>query len=169
MVRVWHPDRFGNDPELQRTAHDKLAKINEAVDTLKSGVFTAADFTTEDSSKSRRPQSQPQRQRRSAPADFATEALSKSRPFVPAATQTNASAATPPARCHNCGVHFAQPGILTPGPLRLCPSCMEHLIAVRDQAQRERDMWASTVVVHLLALACCIATVVMILYSFIAG
>jgi len=35
MVKVWHPDRFPNDPKLQHKATEKLKLINEAYDLLK--------------------------------------------------------------------------------------------------------------------------------------
>jgi preprotein translocase subunit Sec63 len=34
LTKVWHPDRFGNDPELRRRAEEKLKEINEAAETL---------------------------------------------------------------------------------------------------------------------------------------
>src|SRR5579872_3067897 len=34
LVKVWHPDRFANDPSLQRKAQEKLKEINEAYRTL---------------------------------------------------------------------------------------------------------------------------------------
>jgi curved DNA-binding protein CbpA len=34
LVKVWHPDRFGNDEKLQAVANDKLKKINFAYDSL---------------------------------------------------------------------------------------------------------------------------------------
>lgn len=36
LVRVWHPDRFPNSPDLQQRAHSKLSRINEAYETLKA-------------------------------------------------------------------------------------------------------------------------------------
>lgn len=35
MVKVWHPDRFPNDPELQRKGTEKVKQINEAYERLK--------------------------------------------------------------------------------------------------------------------------------------
>src|SRR5579871_1100241 len=35
LVRVWHPDRFQSDPELQRKAEQQLRKINEAYFALR--------------------------------------------------------------------------------------------------------------------------------------
>ena len=35
MIKVWHPDRFGNDSRLQKKAQEKLKEINEAYETLK--------------------------------------------------------------------------------------------------------------------------------------
>jgi tetratricopeptide (TPR) repeat protein len=34
LVKVWHPDRFGNDEKLQAVANDKLKKINFAYESL---------------------------------------------------------------------------------------------------------------------------------------
>ena len=34
LVKVWHPDRFGNDQKLQAVANDKLKRINSAYETL---------------------------------------------------------------------------------------------------------------------------------------
>ena len=34
LVRVWHPDRFPNDPKLQRKGEDKLKQINSAYDRI---------------------------------------------------------------------------------------------------------------------------------------
>jgi len=36
LVRVWHPDRFGSDPRLQKVAESKLMEINVAHDSLVS-------------------------------------------------------------------------------------------------------------------------------------
>jgi hypothetical protein len=36
LVRVWHPDRFHSDPELQERAGQQLKRINEAYFTLKN-------------------------------------------------------------------------------------------------------------------------------------
>ncbi len=35
LVKVWHPDRFGHDPKLQRKAEEKLKEINAAHDALR--------------------------------------------------------------------------------------------------------------------------------------
>lgn len=34
LVKVWHPDRFGNDQKLQAVADNKLKKINSAYESL---------------------------------------------------------------------------------------------------------------------------------------
>jgi curved DNA-binding protein CbpA len=34
LVKVWHPDRFGNDPALQHKAQEKLKEINAAYERL---------------------------------------------------------------------------------------------------------------------------------------
>lgn len=36
LAKVWHPDRFPNDPRLQRKAQDELRRINEAYEKLQS-------------------------------------------------------------------------------------------------------------------------------------
>jgi hypothetical protein len=35
LTKVWHPDRFAHDPELQRKAQEKLKAINEAYDAIR--------------------------------------------------------------------------------------------------------------------------------------
>lgn len=36
LVKVWHPDRFGNDPRLRQKAEEKLQQINDAYRVLQS-------------------------------------------------------------------------------------------------------------------------------------
>lgn len=36
LTKVWHPDRFANDPRLQQKAQEKLKEINRAYDRLKN-------------------------------------------------------------------------------------------------------------------------------------
>lgn len=40
LVKVWHPDRFPNDPRLQQKAQEKLKEINLAYEYLKSHRYT---------------------------------------------------------------------------------------------------------------------------------
>ena len=42
LVKVWHPDRFPNDPRLQAKAQDKLKSINEAFEFLRASRFAGA-------------------------------------------------------------------------------------------------------------------------------
>lgn len=42
LVHVWHPDRFGQNPRLQKKAEAMLKKINVAYETLLSGPQPAA-------------------------------------------------------------------------------------------------------------------------------
>jgi curved DNA-binding protein CbpA len=47
LVKVWHPDRFGNDQSLQSVANDKLTRINFAYEALcdffeKGGIAQSA-------------------------------------------------------------------------------------------------------------------------------
>lgn len=63
LVRVWHPDRFPNDPKLQKKGEDKLKQINSAYAQIckskgkeppPSPVTTAAASNSETSSKAAR-------------------------------------------------------------------------------------------------------------------
>jgi len=36
MTKVWHPDRFGDDPRLRQKAEEKLKTILEAYETIRS-------------------------------------------------------------------------------------------------------------------------------------
>lgn len=36
LTKVWHPDRFGHDPELRRKAEEKLKAINQALETIRA-------------------------------------------------------------------------------------------------------------------------------------
>lgn len=42
LVKVWHPDRFGNDLKLQDVANDKLKKINFAYESLVAFIENGA-------------------------------------------------------------------------------------------------------------------------------
>ena len=39
LVKVWHPDRFGDDSRLRQRAEERLQRINEAYRRLESGDF----------------------------------------------------------------------------------------------------------------------------------
>jgi Flp pilus assembly protein TadB len=36
LTKVWHPDRFGNDPQLRQKAEEKLKAILEAYETIRA-------------------------------------------------------------------------------------------------------------------------------------
>lgn len=36
LTKVWHPDRFGNDPALRRRAEEKQKEINEAYEAIRA-------------------------------------------------------------------------------------------------------------------------------------
>ncbi len=42
LAKVWHPDRYASDPELQAKAQAKLGEINEAFERVKAAGFPAA-------------------------------------------------------------------------------------------------------------------------------
>ncbi len=46
LVKVWHPDRFADDPRLQLKAQEKLKQINEAYEFLLGETSTALVRTT---------------------------------------------------------------------------------------------------------------------------
>jgi DnaJ domain len=45
LVKVWHPDRFGNDPRLRQKAEAKLKEINEAYDLLQREPVPAETYS----------------------------------------------------------------------------------------------------------------------------
>ena len=42
LVKVWHPDRFVDDPRLRKKAEDKLKQLNQACQALRSTPATSA-------------------------------------------------------------------------------------------------------------------------------
>ncbi len=58
LVKVWHPDRFSSDPQLQQKAQAKLKEINAAYARLRAGL---GDLGTGRSPRSR-PESPPPEQ-----------------------------------------------------------------------------------------------------------
>ena len=53
MVKVWHPDRFLNDPKLQTKANAKLAEINRAFGIV-SEFLRQRDHTNSSHNRSHR-------------------------------------------------------------------------------------------------------------------
>jgi len=45
LVKVWHPDRFADDPRLQQRAQEKLKEINAAYEQVLSDAFPAPRLT----------------------------------------------------------------------------------------------------------------------------
>lgn len=37
LTKVWHPDRFAHDSDMQRKAEERLKLINEALETIRAG------------------------------------------------------------------------------------------------------------------------------------
>jgi hypothetical protein len=64
LVRVWHPDRFRDDPELQQRAAAKLREINRAYERIQASWASSASQTTgpDPSSRSQRAVSVPRPQ-----------------------------------------------------------------------------------------------------------
>lgn len=48
MVKVWHPDRFSNDPRLQKKAERAMRDVNLAYETLISYFSTDQSYTAVD-------------------------------------------------------------------------------------------------------------------------
>jgi hypothetical protein len=51
LTKVWHPDRFAHDPDLQRSAEEKVKAINEAYETIRQsrlGAWTSDDDDSSD-------------------------------------------------------------------------------------------------------------------------
>src|SRR4030095_11043958 len=46
LVKVWHPDRFGGNPPLQRKAQEKLKQVNLAYERLQLRLTAAASANT---------------------------------------------------------------------------------------------------------------------------
>lgn len=59
LVKLWHPDQYGNDPEKQRIAHQKLTEINvayrEVVALLKAAVPQTPPWPETDKKSTRNP------------------------------------------------------------------------------------------------------------------
>lgn len=76
LVRVWHPDRFPNDPRLQAKASEKLREINHAFERLQARGFGPG---TVESVRAPRPEpptpSQGQTHRANDPLDDAHRAI----------------------------------------------------------------------------------------------
>ncbi len=54
MAKVWHPDRFAQDPRLQQKAQERLKEINEAYRRIIAGEgSTRAQSTTRDANEAR--------------------------------------------------------------------------------------------------------------------
>ena len=59
LVKVWHPDRFSNDPRLQARAQEKLQEINAANDRVRVVLSSPGTRSQPSSSPPPRPPSSP--------------------------------------------------------------------------------------------------------------
>jgi hypothetical protein len=50
LTKVWHPDRFAHDPDLQRRAEEKVKAINEAYETIRQSRLGAWSSDDDDDS-----------------------------------------------------------------------------------------------------------------------
>ena len=82
LVKVWHPDRFTNDPTLQSKAEAKLKEINEAYDYLQGVIIDKIAATPQ---PQRRPKAAEQAQRKPEPTRSApkeNQPQSKKHPYL---------------------------------------------------------------------------------------
>jgi hypothetical protein len=80
LVKVWHPDRFTNDPTLQSKAEAKLKEINEAYNYLQGVISDKIAATPQPRSKAaEQPQRKPE-PTRSAPKENRPQ--SKKHPYL---------------------------------------------------------------------------------------
>ncbi len=54
LTKVWHPDRFAQDPSVQRKAQEKLKSINEAYDTIRAARGNSQGRKANDAGEGRR-------------------------------------------------------------------------------------------------------------------
>lgn len=57
MIKVWHPDRFSNDPRLQKKAERAMKDVNLAYDTLMSHYSIDRSYTADQEYTSTEPES----------------------------------------------------------------------------------------------------------------
>ena len=79
LVKVWHPDRFSDDPRLQRKAEEKLKEINEAYDQLQSYF---SNNENRHSQQSNRPRSDPKSEEAQKPPPKSSPASTKQKEVV---------------------------------------------------------------------------------------
>ena len=60
LVKIWHPDRYSHDPNLQRRTTEKLKLINLAYEQISKAGFRVPPMAAEDSaSRGEEPQARP--------------------------------------------------------------------------------------------------------------
>jgi len=59
LVKVWHPDRFSNDPRLKEKANEKLKEINSAYEILKAYMAGKSEQYTASGDRGNHAKSQP--------------------------------------------------------------------------------------------------------------
>ncbi len=95
LAKVWHPDRFPNDPRLQLRAQEKLKEINEAYEQLQSG--RPGPRTRESGTEPRYQQSRPSSESGERGGDHAQA------PPGAGTTEQQQRRQTPPWKCV-CGI-----------------------------------------------------------------
>ena len=59
LVKVWHPDRFTHDAELQRKAQDRLREINLAYERLQEAQGSGSECRASSTETNGPPHAQP--------------------------------------------------------------------------------------------------------------
>ena len=86
LVKVWHPDRFPNDPRLQARAQEKLQEINAAYDRVRVVLSSPGTRSQPSSSSPPRPPSSPPPPPRPAAPPPPRPPQSPSHPGIPRKT-----------------------------------------------------------------------------------
>ena len=136
MAKVWHPDRFQNDPKLQLRGQEKLKEINAAYEILvaylaekEKTTFTTSKPPQDSNSRPKQPHPQPHRQ--SEPP--------KSEPTYskPEPPPENYSGTMLEMICHHC-----QGGVQFPEEMEratiACPNCGKELFLWRREVKRNK-------------------------------
>ena len=133
MAKVWHPDRFPNDPKLQLRGQEKLKEINAAYEILTNYFAEKSSFTTskppsDSNSRPKQPHPQPNR-----PSEAPKPEPTYSQPEPP--PPEHYSGTMLEMICHHC-----QGGVQFPEEMEretiACPNCGKELFLWRREVKR---------------------------------
>ena len=104
LARVWHPDRFEQDPRMRKKANDKMRRIVEAYDYLKAHpapTAARAPRATQQTTRTKRPGSSPSQsqsdhdRRRDAVAEALDRLIQRAAELDAKATEIQRTGVTP--------------------------------------------------------------------------